>query len=378
MRLVVNLQFMKKTFLFLLCILFVNFKAQVHEILQKQIDSISQQNWDSKLLDLDSLSDPKLINLDVPYQDTIVINDKIVIANITGEAPITPYHLMKLRGEKRWFYFGQNNLVFNQSAFSNWNSGGNNNIGVIGKINYVISYKNGKHFLDNTFKIGYGFVSTQGEAARKTEDYINLMTNYGYDIGKDFFLSTGFQFLSQFAPGYNYTTTPDPVYSDRISKFMSPGYLNIGLGISYNPNENFQIIFRPVNGKFTFVTDPYLQVEGKYGLEKDGQAIRADLGALVNILYRIKFFENFDFTNQINFFSSYISHPERVDITYNGTLDIRFNKFISAVVSLDLMYDHDQIEKLQMKQTLGIGFSYNFGFENKEKNKKSIKPFITN
>lgn len=350
--------------------------AQEDRPVLKEIDSISQHRWDLMALDLDSLADPKLVQFDMHFKDTIVIRDKVVISNITEEIPVTPYNIMKMTGPIKWFYYGQNNFVFNQSSFSNWNSGGNNNIGIIGKIRYNLSYKKDKHFLDNNLKLGYGFVASQGEASRKTEDYIDLMTNYGYDIGKNFYLSTGFQFLSQFSAGYNYTETPDPAFKDRISRFMAPGYLNAGLGISYNPNENFQVIFRPLNGKFTFVTDPFLQIAGKYGLEKDGQSVRSELGALVNILYRLKIYKDINFVNQVNFFSNYIFHPERVDIAYNGTLNIRFNKFISTVVSLDLLYDHDQIKKLQMKQTLGVGFSYNLGFENKEKNKKLIKPFV--
>lgn len=368
---------MKKIFIFIIIFFNVSFVfSQNTRNLSKLIDSISQKKWDSMSLDLDSLANPKLINFESHFRDTIVIRDKVVLANITGEIPITPYNLMKLTTTRRWFYYGQNNFVFNQSSFSNWNSGGNNNIGIIGKVNYNLSYKKGKHFLDNNLQLGYGFVASQGESSRKTEDYINLMTNYGYDIGKNFYLSTGFQFLSQFSPGYNFSTTPNPVFEDRISRFMAPGYLNAGLGLSYNPSEDFQIIFRPINGKFTFVTDPLLQKAGRYGLERDGQSVRSELGALVNILYRIKIYKDINLVNRVNFFSSYANHPERVDISYNGTLNIRFNKFISTVVSLDLLYDHDQLEKLQMKQTLGIGFSYNLGLENKEKNKKLIKPFI--
>ena len=369
---------MKKVFaLFILFSISSSLFSQVKKDLFKDIDSISQKRWDSVALSLDSLADPQFVKLERRFRDTVVIRDKVVLATISDEIPITPYNIMKLQSTRRWFYFGQNNFVFNQSSFSNWNSGGNNNIGVIGKINYNLSYKNGKHFLDNNVQLGYGFVASEGENSRKTEDYINLMTNYGYDIGKDFYLSTGFQFLSQFSPGYNYSVTTNPKYSDRISKFMSPGYLNAGLGISYNPTENFQVIFRPLNGKFTFVLDPELQKAGRYGLERDGQDVRAELGALLNVLYRINIYKDINLVNRINFFSSYADHPERVDISYNGTLNIKFNKFISTVVSLDLLYDHDQLEKLQMKQTLGIGFSYNLGYKIEEKNKKIIKPFIT-
>lgn len=367
---------------FLLLIVFLSVSstllAQKNPDLQKDIDSISQKRWNSIALDLDSLSDPKLVKFDSHFKDTIVIRDKVVVPNLTEELPITPYNILQMSGPKRWFYYGQNNLVFNQSSFSNWNTGGNNNIGIIGKIRYNLSYKKDKHFLDNNLQLGYGFVASEGESSRKTEDYINLMTNYGYDIGKNFYLSTGFQILTQFSAGYNYTNTPNPEYDDRISQFLSPGYLNAGLGISYNPSEDFQVIFRPLNGKFTFVTDPFLQKAGRYGFEEDGQSVRSEVGALVNILYRIKIYKDINFTNQINFFSNYVVHPERVDIAYNGTLNIRFNKFITTVVSIDLAYDHDQLQKLQMKQTLGVGFSYNLGYDDKDKNKKLIKPFIAN
>lgn len=369
-----------KKFLLLFSFLFFSSAlfSQKNQDILKEIDSISQKRWSAAALDLDSLSDPVLVKFDSHFKDTIVIRDKVVIASLTEEIPITPYNILQMVGPKKWFYYGQNNLVFNQSSFSNWNTGGNNNIGIIGKIRYNLSYKKDKHFLDNTLQLGYGFVASEGEASRKTEDYINLMTNYGYDIGKNFYLSTGFQILTQFSAGFNYTTTPDPEFNDRISRFLSPGYLNAGLGISYNPGEDFQVIFRPLNGKFTFVTDPFLQKAGRYGFEKDGQSMRSELGALVNILYRIKIYKDINFTNQVNFFSNYVFHSERVDVAYNGTLNIRFNKFITTTVSLDLAYDHDQLQKLQMKQTLGVGFSYNLGYDDKDKNKKLIKPFIAN
>lgn len=369
---------MKKVLLVIFGLMLVGLHAQIRPDVRRKIDSIAQKKWEATTPDMDSLENPKLVNLEAHFKDTLVIKSKVPITMFVEDAPITPYNLMRLKEPRRWFYYSQNNLVFNQSSFSNWNSGGDNNVGVIGKINYIFNYRNGKHFLENNIKLGYGFVSTRGEAARKTDDYINLMTNYGYDIGKDFYLSTGFQLLTQFAPGYNYANTPDPVFNDRISRFMSPGYLNVGLGISYNPRENFQVIFRPMNGKFTIVADKLLQTAGRYGLDEDGQWIKSDLGALLNVLYRWQIIENINFTNQINFFSSYISHPERVDIIYNGTIELKFNKFITALVGLDVTYDHDQIQKLQMKQTLGVGFAYNFGFEHKEKSKKFIKPFITN
>lgn len=344
----------------------------------KVIDSINQKKLDSVAINLDSLANPELVNLKANFKDTIVLRDKKRV-EIPEEIPVTPYNLLQQHFRKRWFFVGQNNILFNESSFSNWNSGGNNNIGIIGKINYNLSYKNEKHYIENILLLGYGMNASNGQSTRKTDDYVNFMTNYGYDLKKNYYFSAGVQFLSQFSPGYNYTLTPSPEFKDRISRFMAPAYVNAGLGISYNPDENFQVIFRPANAKFTFVTDPLLQKAGKYGLERDGQSLRSEMGAMMNVIYRIKIYKEMNLVNQLNFFSNYVHHPERVDIAYNGILNIKFNKFISTVVSLDMLYDHDQIQKLQMKQTLAVAFSHNFGTENplKSNSKKVIKPFIS-
>lgn len=345
---------------------------------RKTIDSINQAKWNVFMPNLDSLDNPHIIDVTPQFQDTIVVRDEVVLPPVLEQLPLTPFSLNQKKEEKRWYFFGQNNLVINQASFSNWNSGGNDNIGVLSKINYNLSYKNGKHYLENILQAGYGWTASTGQSNRKTEDFLNYMMNYGYDLGRYYYVSSGFQLVTQFAPGYNYAETPDPVYADRISKFMAPGYINAGIGFSYNPEENFQIILRPANGKFTVVNDPLLQKAGRYGLEKDGQSVRSELGAMMNILYRIKIYKDITLDNQLNFFSNYIEHPERVDIAYNGVLNIKFNKFISTVVSIDLMYDHDQIQRLQRKQTLGIGFSYSLGEKVQEKNnsKKVIKPFV--
>jgi hypothetical protein len=84
---------------------------------------------------------------------------------------------------------------------------------------------------------------------------------------------------------------------------MAPGYLNIGLGISFNPKENFQVIFRPATEDLLLVLDPKLQVAGNYGLERNGQNIRTEFGALANIMYKIQIMKDFSFTNQLNLFS---------------------------------------------------------------------------
>ncbi|QCX53007.1 DUF3078 domain-containing protein [Elizabethkingia sp. JS20170427COW] len=342
------------------------------------IDSINHNRWQENTVSLDSISAIKLVDIPkVKAETKLIQEDKIQPTEVTEPVPVTPYQIMNTPSERRWFIFGKNNVTFNQSSFSNWNPGGTNSFGINAKVNYTFVYKKNRHFLENNIQLGYGMVSSSGQSSRKTDDVINIFSNYGYDLGKNYYLSAGIQFLSQFSPGYNYNNTPDPTYDDRVSKFMAPGYLNVGAGISFNPKENFQIIFRPATGRFTFVLDPHLQKAGSYGLERDGQSVRTEFGALANILYKLEIMKGLSFTNQLNLFSSYASHPERVDISYTGTVNIKFNKFITTMITMDLLYDHDQLQRLQMKQTLGVGFSYDLGIQSKDRpdTKKLIKPF---
>lgn len=362
-----------KKFLFLNFALLSGLYLAQKKDLQAKLDSIGMQRWQQKNVNLDSVSNISFEPIKKKINDTI-FTPEVKVAKTPQEIPLTPYNLIK-KGPVKWFFYGQNNLLFNQASFENWISGGENNIGFNAKVNYNIIYRNGKHYLENIILMGYGLVSTEGQSVRKTDDFLNLMSNYGYEIGKDYYLSAGMQFRSQFSPGYDYKANPSPMYANRISKFMAPAYLNLGIGVSYNPKENFQVIFRPINGKFTFVLDSSLQKKGNFGLERDGQSIRGELGAWMNVLYRLKIFKNINFDNQLSLFSNYIDHPERVDIAYNGSLNIRFNDYISTIVSIDLIYDHDQIARLQRKQTLGVGLSYNLGNNlDKIKSSRILKP----
>lgn len=362
----------------ILYIVFLLFFSISNAQITKKMDSLYYQQWQKNYMDIDSLSNPSLEPIVVKDKDSIISKPMILSKFRAEELPITPYRLMHFENPREWFFYGQNNLTFNQSSFSNWRAGGNNNIGVLGKINYTLTMKKNRHFWENNVQLGYGLVSLIGQYTRKTEDFINISTNYGYELRNDFYLSAGYQFLTQFSAGYNYQSIQKPKYDERISEFLAPAYLNLGFGFSYNPKENFQVIFRPLNGKFTIVTDSFLQKKDKFGLEHDGQSIRKELGAMLNVIYKLPIYKDIFWLNQVNFFTNYLNHIERVDVSYNGLISIKFNRLISALVNVDMVYDHDQIQKLQFKQALGIGISYHIGLKNKDiiPKKTPIRPFV--
>jgi len=261
-----------------------------------------------------------------------------------------------LDSTKAWSIVGQNTLMLNQSAFSNWVAGGANNVGWQAGVNYNLTYEKDKNLWENVIILGYGMNNTQGVGNRKTQDVINLSTNYGRKLSGNWYASVGAGLISQFAPGYADGNNPD---AEKISNFMSPGYVNVGAGFTYKPDENFTMTLRPANARFTFVLDNDLQWAGNYGLKNDGDSMLFQFGFLGTAQYKVKLMENITLQNTASVFSNYLDHPERLVLSYGGILNMKVNRYISTNVTLDLLYDHNQIRKTQLKQTLGIGLAYN-------------------
>ncbi len=266
---------------------------------------------------------------------------------------------------KHWSIVGQNTLMLNQAAFSNWVAGGANNIGWIAGTNYNMTYEKDKDLWENIVVLGYGESNTKGVGTRKTQDIINLSTNYGRKIAKSWYASAGASLLTQFAPGYDYAGT-SPIISTgsnggfkKTSSFMAPGYVNLGAGFTYRPNENFTATLRPANARWTFVMDKDLQFAGNYGLKNNGDSSLFQFGFLGTAMYKMKIMENVTLLNTASVFSNYLDHPERLVLGYGGVLNMKINKYVSSVVTVDVLYDHNQIQKTQFKQTLGVGFAYN-------------------
>jgi hypothetical protein len=195
---------------------------------------------------------------------------------------------------KAWSIQGQNTLMLNQAAFSNWVGGGANNVGWLAGVNYNLTYEKGKDLWENIIILGYGQNNTKGIGTRKTQDVINLSTNYGREFAEHWYISAGASLQTQFAAGYEDGNNPE---APKISNFMAPGYLNMGAGVTYRPNDNFTMTLRPANARWTFVLDKDLQYAGTYGLKNDGDSSLFQFGFLGTAIYKVKIMENINLTN---------------------------------------------------------------------------------
>lgn len=281
-----------------------------------------------------------------------------------------------------WRTGGLITLNFSQVTLTNWSAGGENSISLNGIAIVYAKYKKNQHTWDNSLEIGYGFLRAGNNKSRKTDDKLDFTTKYGRQSkGKKWYYSALFNFKSQMLPGYNY-----PNDTLKISDFLAPAYLLGGVGMDYKPNDNLSIYLSPATAKMTIVNDITLSDAGMFGVKsaeydlngnktKDGEMIRGEYGAYLRAILKVEVMENVKFLTKLELFSNYAENPQNIDVNWEFLLDLKVNKYISATLTTQLIYD-DDIDilidnngdgiideagpRVQFKEVLAIGLNYKF------------------
>ncbi len=82
-----------------------------------------------------------------------------------------------------WKTGGTFNLNVNQGALSNWAAGGDKfSLSLTSLLNLFAHYKHGRHSWDNSLDLAYGMVNTTSLGQRKSDDRIDFVSKYGYEL----------------------------------------------------------------------------------------------------------------------------------------------------------------------------------------------------
>ncbi|HTO39159.1 MAG TPA: DUF3078 domain-containing protein [Brumimicrobium sp.] len=261
-------------------------------------------------------------------------------------------------------------LNVTQSAFVNWNAGGRNNISGLAFISGFAEYSKDRIKWSNYLTTGLGGVQYFDSGLEKTEDVIDLQSSFAYGLKDPWYISFLGGFKTQYLNGY--ANVGDTIYASR---FMAPGYVNLSLGIEYIPNDNLKVLLSPVSGKFTIVNDDYLSSIGSFGVDP-GKTFRAEFGSYLRVIYKKEIAKNINLKSRLELFSNYFHNPQNIDVNAEVILDFKINKWFSAMLQFNMIYDDDiHIEdrhgnvgpRTQFKQVLGIGIAYRLAnFEEKK------------
>ncbi|HET6993027.1 MAG TPA: DUF481 domain-containing protein, partial [Bacteroidia bacterium] len=158
------------------------------------------------------------------------------------------------------------------------------------------------------------------------------------------------------------------------------------IGLDYKPNDKFSFFTAPLTGKTTFVLNQQLADAGAFGVTKaeydtagnkikDGAHIRNEFGGYVRVQYKSDIMKNVTLKARCEFFTNYLKNPQNIDVNAEVLLTMKVNKYISASLNMQGIYDddvkiaidknHDGIidaigPRFQFRQVLGVGFSAKF------------------
>ena len=278
-----------------------------------------------------------------------------------------------------WEHAGFYSLTLNNSTFTNWAAGGNNAFSILGIVKQRAIHRN-KHFTwFNLLEANFG-VSDQVTGRIKTDDRIEFTTRLDRDLNKHWSASLFGNFRSQFADGFK-----NPEDTVIISTWMAPGYLTVGLGFTYKPDEHLTVYLSPITSKTTFVLDQFLADNGEFGVTPavrdtngviltEGENVRYELGAYVDVMYTKKLTETLGVSSKLNLFSNYLDRPQNIDVNWENLITLEAWKFLKVSFLFHIIYDHDinvinpdattglaTAPSTQIKTITGVSLAYSFG-----------------
>jgi len=314
-------------------------------------------------------------------QSVTLINPQITFY---ATKPLTK-KFKRFRVPSFWEKINEFDLQLSEAAFVNWNAGGDNAVSANAKLYFARNYKFRYFQYNNDLEFRFGWNAQEGRQWRKTDDAIRLSSTLGYrrDTITSWFFSAKLNFNTQFADGFKYPDRTTP-----ISRFMAPGYLFMGAGISYIPEgKKFNLYMSPLTFKGTFVLDQDLANKGAFGVQgalldaegnvlQPGEKLFAELGMLINHKWEFPLVENVVVASDLTLYTDYLRVFGNVDIDWTLKFNFKVNDFLNATLLTQIIYDDDikfdrevapdgtvinaGSPRTQFRQQLGIGINYKF------------------
>jgi len=261
--------------------------------------------------------------------------------------------------QEGWDKSGKLTFLVNQSAFSNWTSGGENSIAGALAVDYNLNYyKNGWAW--DTKMIGAFGINKNSDSdfAKKTDDRIEINSLVGKNFTKELSYSSFVNFKTQFARGYKYSNSSIGVEQrNETTRFFSPAYIQLGVGVYWKKSNDFWINMAPVTGRLIIANKKFTSNlsdgEEYFGISK-GNTSRFELGASLTGFYKFELIENVIVEQSLNLYSDYLQNAENIDIDYTISAFMKINDYLSTSLIIQCRYDDNAVKKVQLRQVFGL------------------------
>ena len=255
---------------------------------------------------------------------------------------------------KFWTKKGNISLLFNQSAYNKqWLGGGTSNVAGNFGLNYDFNYKKDDIVWDNKFILAYGLTKIKGgDKPAKTDDRLELNSLWGKKAKGQWYYSMFFNFKTQMDTGLDKN-------DEKISHFFSPAYFQLGPGMLWKKSNNLSVNFSPATSKLIIVHPHFTKFRSSFGVLQ-GDSSRFEFGASISGYYKFNIMTNVSVENRLNLYSNYLDNPQNVDVDYQMNVIMKINKYLSANVAVQAIYNDNSVQAVQVRELFGLGVNYGF------------------
>ena len=353
-------------------------------------------------------------------QQSVTFQDKLKSTSVD----VDYFNLARYKAERAAIRKERNYLEFGgglQGALTSYNdpwiatSGGDNSIALVATFNLKHIFTKDLFTIETKFnaKLGYNRMKVTVDDKEegiwfKNQDEFEISTAPSFKMTKNWSYGVIAKFRSQFVNGYKSRTEQEE--ADLKSKFMTPAYLDISLGLTYkSPEKKFPITVNmsPLALNATFAENAWIrkrQVDKDgneikpaypYGIEDPDRTSKYEGGSSVQIdfdrtfgktgylRYRTMLYGFYGWIsdigqrNKISDYSKYLEAFEKWNagdknikdkprlpihpiVRWTNTIDIKATKFLSTTLSFELYYNRAQNVDVQTKTLLSVGLTYTF------------------
>ncbi len=343
-------------------------------------------------------------------QQSVTFQDKLKSTPVD----VDYFSLARYKAERAAIRKERNYLEFGgglQGALTSYNdpwisvSGGDNSIALVATFNLKHIFTKDLFTIETKFnaKLGYNRMKVTVDDNEegiwfKNQDEFEISTAPSFKMTKNWSYGVIAKFRSQFVNGYKSRTEQEE--KDLKSKFMTPAYLDISLGITYkSPKEKFPITVNmsPLALNATFAESDLIRKDNgfAYGIEDPDKTSKYEGGSSVQIdfdrtfgktgylRYRTMLYGFYGWItdigqkNKISDYSKYLAAFEEWNagdkdiknkprlpihpiVRWTNTIDIKATKFLTTTLSFELYYNRAQNVDVQTKTLLSVGLTYTF------------------
>lgn len=237
-----------------------------------------------------------------------------------------------------------------QVSYSHWQAGGSNSLAYLASINGQSVHDVPQTNWTTGYKLVYGQAKLGDQGIRKTDDEINLESVLTYKLGVHINPYGALSFITQFAPGYQFTDTSQT----QVSDFLDPAYIKQSVGVGFKFSDYFQqrlgVALREiVTNHFNFFSDDPETPEVEHTKIEGGFEAVSELALPIE--------DNVLLTSKVALFSP-IKHMGRISVHGEGALIGKISKYFSAQLTAQLINEPDISPYTQLKQGLSLGIVY--------------------